>query len=240
MTDQQLHIISSVGTVFVALCIVIGFRTFDVEALPEKPKSDRFANAQTIEAALAFKKPKTEKKRQPQKKKKKKFKPSDQKASRDDKRDPVEKKEQKKKEVLPDEIDILSKNRKLGEQDDNLSDTGEEVDPDEGSADGSEWGTEGEAKGDPYVGELKGRIYKVWTVPSFEKGRATALGCVKLDAKGRIVDRSLEKRSSNANLNTSVEVALKKASDMEAAVPAKLVKLLTEKGICFRFSLSGK
>tara|TARA_R110002073_G_scaffold256849_4_gene419531 strand:- start:56027 stop:56749 length:723 start_codon:yes stop_codon:yes gene_type:complete len=203
----------------------------------EASGSTDFAQAETIEASLAFKEVKP-KNKQPQKKKKQKFKPNQEDgASKNEKLDPEKK---PKKETVPvdkDEIDIasiLDKNRK---QDEDLSDTGSEETPVEGSPDGSEWGTEKEARGDPYVGELKGRIYDAWKVPALETGTGSALGCVRLDKEGAIVDRELKKRSKNTNLDRSVEVALKDAPAMDKPVPDALVNLLTVKGICFNFAL---
>ncbi len=199
--------------------------------------STSFEQAETIEASLAFKEVKP-KSKQPQKKKKKKFRPNKQDgASKEEKLDP---KKKPKKETVPvdvDEIDInsiLDKNRK---QDEDLSDTGSDETPVEGSPNGSEWGTEKDARGDPYVGELKGRVYSVWKVPALETGTGKATGCVRLDKEGVIVDRELKKRSKNTNLDRSVEVALKNAPAMDKPVPDALVNLLTVKGICFNFAL---
>jgi hypothetical protein len=199
-------------------------------------EATEFASAETIEASLAFKEVKP-KNKQPQKKKKQKFKPKDQVgASKEEKLDPKEKEEDKPRPE-EDEIDInsiLDKNRK---QDEDLSDTGSDEVPVEGAANGSEWGTEKQARGDPYVGELKGRIYSVWKVPALETGVGEALGCVRLNIEGEIVDRELKKRSKNSNLDRSVEVALKDAPPMETPVPDKLKTLLTVNGICFKFVL---
>jgi hypothetical protein len=200
-------------------------------------QATEFAKAETIEASLAFKEVKP-KNKQPQKKKKKKFKPKvEDGASKVEELEPE--KEEKDETIRPDEDEvdyesILDKNRK---QDEDLSDTGSDEIPVEGSAAGSEWGTEIQARGDPYVGELKGRIYGVWKVPALETGVGVALGCVRLDEDGEIVDRELKKKSKNSNLDRSVEVALKNAPAMDEPVPDKLKTLLTVNGICFKFVL---
>lgn len=196
-----------------------------------------FGKSETIEASLAFKEVKP-KNKQPQKKKKQKFKPQAEDGA--SKVEELKPKDQKKDLTLrpeADEIDInsiLEKNRK---QDDDLSESGSDEVPVEGSAAGSEWGTEKMAKGDPYVGELRGRIYSVWQVPALETGVGEALGCVRLNEEGEILDRELKKRSKNSNLDRSVEVALKNAPNMESPVPDKLKTLLTVNGICFKFVL---
>lgn len=198
-----------------------------------------FADAETIEAALAFKK--VEKKtKQPQKQKKKKFRPKEKGFTRDEKAKPPK---DKKKDTLkpdPDEIDFnatLDKNR---QQDPDLSSTGVDELPKDGSDKGSEWGTEREAKGDPYVGELKGRIVSVWQVPTLETKAGTATGCVRLNAAGKIKESELKRRSKNANLNRSVSLALRKAPKMDKPVPAHLKDLLTVRGICFKFNLDAQ
>ncbi len=196
-----------------------------------------FSKAETIEASLAFKEVKP-KNKQPQKKKKKKFRPKvEDGASKNEKLKPE--KEKKEDTVRPDEDEIdyesiLDKNRK---QDDDLSDTGSDEIPVEGDVAGSEWGTEKMAKGDPYVAEVRGRINSVWSVPALETGVGEALGCVRLNVEGEVVDRELKKRSKNSNLNRSVQVALKNAPSMESPVPDKLITLLTVNGICFKFVL---
>jgi hypothetical protein len=233
----------------------------DSSAAEKDDPSKRFGEAVTIEAALAFKEVKPES-RQPVKKKKEMYKPPveeapvvepveeekppEPEAPKIDTNNVVEEVEAKKAPAekpkhkikpKPDEIDpdsVLDKNRV---QDEDLSSTGQDEVPTEGAADGSEWGTERDARGDPYAGELKGRIHSVWTVPSVETEGGTVQGCVKLDADGKIVDRAVKKKSGNANLDRSVELALKQAPDMEEPVPEHLIDLITVKGICFRFTL---
>jgi hypothetical protein len=198
-----------------------------------------FEEAETIEAALAFKKI-APKDRQPQKQKKEKYAPVDgPKLATDPTTKPEVVPEKDKPKMVPreDEIDPASILRKNREQDESLSSTGAEELPVEGADDGSEWGTERDAKGDPYVGELTGRIKSAWTVPSLEQGSGAAVGCVRLDKAGKIQTRELKDRSKNANLDRSVEEALSGAPDMETPVPDHLVKLLTVKGICINFKL---
>ena len=49
------------------------------------------------------------------------------------------------------------------------------------------------------------------------------------------MDRFVKKKSGNANLDRSVELALKQAPDMTEPVPDDMIDLMTVKGICFRF-----
>lgn len=235
--------------------VVVAFSHMGSSSADESAES-RFDNATTIEASLAFKEVKPVS-RQPQKLKKETYKPpapevpvetekpvppEAPKIDSDNVQQPVEQqgvKEKPKHKVKPkpEEIDIKSTLEKNRVQDEDLSSTGVDEVPREGSADGSKWGTERDARGHPYAAELKGRIYSVWTVPSLETGSGEAQGCVKLDEDGKIVDRLVKKKSGNANLDRSVELALKQAPDMEEPVPEDLRTLITVKGICFRFTI---
>jgi hypothetical protein len=194
----------------------------------------QFKNAQTIEASLAFLAVKPES--QPQKQKRKTYRPDDGPTVHNpDAPEPPDQPDHKLK-VNPDEIDINSILDKHRVQDPDLSSTGVDEVPKEGSTSGSQWGTEKDAKGIEYAGELKGRIYSVWQLPSLEQGTGITEGCVKLDKDGKIVERLIRKKSGNANLDRSVQLALKQAPDMEDPVPNEHLELFTVQGICFHFS----
>ena len=201
-------------------------------------ETSMFKEAKTIEAGLAFKK-KKKKNRQPQKLRKKKFKsPTPQKVlTKDAPQKPKEIKPKKEKPLEKDEVDPLSVLEKNRKQDEDLSETGvDELASDE-AQEGSEWGTEKDAIGDPYVGEVKGRVFDAWEVPLLEAGVGKVVGCLRLSDEGKIKDIEVAQKSGNANLNRSVKLALKNASDMEKPVPSHLKNLLTGKGICFNFVL---
>ncbi len=247
-----------------AALVVVTISKMGSDSAAASDPSKNFEGAVTIEAALAFKEVKPES-RQPQKQKKEKYAPpveevpvpaetpppepppepeapkidTDNQVQAEEPPKAAKEKPKHKVKPRPDEVDpesILEKNRA---QDEDLSETGVDEVPKEGSADGSEWGSERDARGDPYAGELRGRIESVWSVPSVETGAGVAQGCVKLDEDGKIVDRHVKKKSGNANLDRSVELALKQAPDMEEPVPEHLIDLITVKGICFRFTLEG-
>jgi hypothetical protein len=104
--------------------------------------------------------------------------------------------------------------------------------PDEtitGDAEGSEWGTLDAMKGDPYVGELIGRMTTNpdLTVPSVVPTgeNLETWGCVKLAKSGKIADREIpdEHKSKNRAFNRAVEERLKATTDMDKEAPAKLV-----------------
>ena len=202
----------------------------------EAEASGQFKDSRVISAGLARKK--VEKKsRQPQKRKKKTFKPNQgQKVTRDENA-PTAKKKKDNLRVKPDEIDFKSVFDKNRVQDDDLGTKGVDEVPVDGSATGSVWGTEKQAHGDPYVGELRGRIWSVWRVPSLETGSGKVEGCVRLAEDGKITARETRKKSKNSNLNRSVYLALKNAPDMDKPVPAHIKQLLVVEGICFEFNL---
>jgi outer membrane biosynthesis protein TonB len=244
-----------------AALVVAAISRMGSESSAAPDPSKRFADSVTIEASLAFKEVKPQS-RQPVKKKKEMYKPpveeapvpvpvpeekppepeapkidSDNVVQQTEPPPAAKEKPKHKIKPKPDEVDPDSVLEKNHIQDEDLSSTGVDEVPKEGSADGSEWGTEKDARGDPYAGELRGRIESVWAVPSVETEGGVAQGCVRLDADGKIVDRAVKKKSGNATLDRSVELALKKAPDMEEPVPEHLIDLITVKGICFRFTL---
>ena len=109
----------------------------------------------------------------------------------------------------------------------------------EGSDDGSEYGTLEQAKGDPYVGELIGRMTTEFVVPSVVSDpNLMTWGCVKLDADGKIKDRALDPdhKSGSHAFNSAVEARLKKTTDMEQPVPNYLKAMLVGKFVCATYS----
>jgi hypothetical protein len=109
----------------------------------------------------------------------------------------------------------------------------------EGADDGSEYGTLEKAKGDPYVGELIGRMTKDFVVPSVVSDRKLKTwGCVKLDDDGKIMDRALDpdNKSRSHAFNSAVEAALKRTTDMEQPVPNHLKNRLVGKFVCVTYT----
>jgi hypothetical protein len=107
-----------------------------------------------------------------------------------------------------------------------------------GDFNGSEHGFADVSKGDPWVQELTAELYDAWKLPSLEKGTGDAQGCVHLDASGRILDTQVLKKTENANIDRSVQLALrdlqKAREDGQKPVPSHLVSLTT-KWTCFVF-----
>jgi hypothetical protein len=137
----------------------------------------------------------------------------------------------------PDKVDPKSVFDKYRNMEAGDTQTGDQKDDQnqQGSADGSEFGTLERAKGDPYVGELIGRMTVDFTVPSVvsEDGLLT-WGCVMLDDSGRITDRKIDPdhKSRSHAFNSAVWERLKQATDMEAPVPDHLKSMLVGKFVC--------
>jgi hypothetical protein len=109
----------------------------------------------------------------------------------------------------------------------------------EGADDGSEFGTLDQAKGDPYVGELIGRMTTEFVVPSVVSDpNLMTWGCVKLDAEGKITDRALDPdhKSRSHAFNSAVEARLERTTDMEQPVPNYLKAMLVGKFVCATYS----
>jgi len=110
-----------------------------------------------------------------------------------------------------------------------------------GQTDGSPWGTLAEAKGHPYVGDLASVMVHDFTVPSLVSPRSLeTLGCVKLDAHGKIVVREVptSHKSGEPTFDRAVEERLRQTPDTMKPVPEELMELLTKKGICVVYSYS--
>lgn len=113
-----------------------------------------------------------------------------------------------------------------------------------GQFDGSKHGFAEVNKGDPYIRELMGAVYKAWSVVSLEKGTDAAVGCVRLAADGAVVDVKLWEATGNTNIDLAATNALealqKQRKPGEAPVPAYLVRELTMQWTCFKFNIGNQ
>ena len=209
----------------VAIIVIMNIVEHNRPKLAEPPP-------QAIEAGLAIKRQKTEKKsNMPQKDLAPKVKPPDPMgiAHNPDAVPPPDKK--KKDQPPPDATDsksVFEKYRRM--------DTGETQ---QSENEGSEYGTLERAKGDPYVGELIGRMTSDFVVPTVVTDQSLETwGCVKLDENGKIADRAIdpEKKSKSHAFNSAVEDALKRATDMEKPVPNYLKAMLVGKFVCATYT----
>jgi hypothetical protein len=202
------------------------------------------AEPQAIEAGLAIKKKAQEGKKSalPQKEVAAKVKPPDvEGVAHNANQVPPEKKPEKKRDVAPPEAtDATSVFDKYRHVDTGATSGGEHSDTNQqGDENGSEFGTLEKAKGDPYVGELIGRMTKDFVVPTLVTDTSLKTwGCVKLDENGKIVDREIDKehKSRSHAFNSAVEERLKEATDMDKPVPSHLKHLLVEQGACATYT----
>jgi hypothetical protein len=199
---------------------------------------------QAIEAGLAIKKKSTsgQKSKLPQKELTQKVAPPEAPkiASNPDVVPSTEKKD-KKPPPPPDAVDpksVFDKYRKM-DTGQTAGDKSTDESNEEGSDDGSEFGTLERQKGDPYVGELIGRMITDFVVPSVVSDQnLKTWGCVKLDESGKIVDRAIdpEHKSRNHAFNSAVEERLKLTTDMDKPVPNYLKAMLVGKFVCATYT----
>jgi hypothetical protein len=191
VSDGRMHALGLTMTIAVHVGVLVAIVVMNhieharATKIEEKPY-------QAIEAGLAIKKKSTSapKSKLPQKDQPPPVKPPDAPKIATNP-DVVPQPKDKKKEAPPDQAEsVFDKYRKMDTK------ANEEVET-EGADDGSEFGTLERAKGDPYVGELIGRMTTDFIVPSVVSDRALKTwGCVKLDADGKITDRALDPPST--------------------------------------------
>jgi hypothetical protein len=202
-------------------------------------------NLQHIEAGLAIKSKssKGRKTKQPQKDVRHKVSPTDVAVTKTDQTRPEDKKKDDKDKT--DEVDpesVFKKHRQGDEgkpSEDPATDApGADEESKAGQANGSEFGRLDQAKGDPYEGELVGRmtVNPELEVPSTvpEGTHLETLGCIKLNADGSVANVELdpEHKSNNAAFNSAVLRRLKQTTAMEKPVPDKLRVTLVENWAC--------
>ena len=153
---------------------------------------------------------------------------------------PEEKKEKKPDYVPPDSTDSKSVFDKYRHLDTGDTQGGDKQDQNQnGSENGSEFGTLERAKGDPYVGELIGRMTTDFAIPTVVADQSlTTFGCVKLDTDGKITDRAIDPdhKSRSHAFNSAVEERLKLTTDMDKPVPSHLKKMLVGKFVCATYT----
>ena len=107
-----------------------------------------------------------------------------------------------------------------------------------GAFDGSEFGVGDVTKGDPYFQRLV--IDLAWAAPELAKSGADApIGCVHITADGKIPDTKFKDKGDD-DIAVLAEAALselkKKRNKDPEEVPTHLLKVLTTKWVCFKFT----
>jgi hypothetical protein len=239
--DRRAH--ATGMTLTVVLHAAIAATIFVMNEIDRGHGEKRIEEPQAIEAGLAIRKKSQEGKKSalPQKDVAAKVKPPDAPGIAHNAEQIPQPKPDKKKDYVPPEAadpkSVFDKYRRVdtgataGGQHDDVNTQGDE--------NGSEYGTLEKAKGDPYIGELIGRMTKDFVVPTLVSDTTLKTwGCVKLDENGKIVFREIDKdhKSRSHAFNSAVEERLKETTDMDKPVPPNLKHLLVEQGACATYT----
>lgn len=207
MNDASLRTWSLSGTILAAAAVVGGLYWADVAAgSTGSDERDPYENYTVIDAALAEKAAAPETK-QPQKETRAprpEEKPVG--VSRDENAKPVTEPEKPKPPDKPDIESILEKNRDKDEDEDLPVSPKARIET--GRIDGVEVGFGDKTYGNPYLGALKSGVLKLWEFPEILDDVGTPIGCIELDADGKVKSIKVAKPSGNAELDDSVERAL--------------------------------
>jgi len=230
------HFVASIGTLFVAIVLAsastVPFKGCSLLAAADHgPEIDEM---EAIEASLAVK---TADEKQPQAPRSAPPPPVEPEgASTDATRTPVPPKPDKPK-PKPEDWQKAYDDLRRHDPDLEPGKPAEQV----GAFDGSEFGFAEENKGDPFFQKLIADMVGGWEFPQILQGTGVPIGCVRLDAAGKILDLNFKEKSGDAALDDSVERALatlkKERNQDPRPVPTHLLKVATTRWTCFRFKL---
>jgi hypothetical protein len=230
MKNAEMHMLAGLGAaLFSAALVVPTVWLTEARASSGPPLMEM----ESIEASLAYKKPNAPK--QPQKVKQApnpEVKPDG--VSRDETKKVEDKKPDPKEEKPSKIVDPLAKFHRPQEDD---IDTGKPMES-IGAFDGSEFGIGDVTKGDPYFQRLV--VDLAWAAPELARSGAEApIGCVHITADGKIPDIKFQVKGDD-DIATLAETALsdlkKKRNTDPEEVPTHLLKALTTKWVCFKFT----
>lgn len=228
-----MHTMAAIGAIVVSALLAVPTFVFGDKPAEARPALD---DMEMIEASIAYKSPKAPK--QPQKERNTPPPPvKEEGVSHDEHKPPDEKKVDKKDKPAPDKSvtteNVLDKYRRDADLDDGPTDK-------IGAFDGSQFGVGDVTKGDPYFAALVNDL--AWTPPKLAKADAEPpVGCIHLTADGKIPETTFKVKGDDdiAVLAESALKALKKArNDNPVEVPTHLLKQLTTRWICFKFTAS--
>lgn len=230
MRDVEMHAMAALGATLLSAALAVPTVWFTDARAQTGPVLE---NMESIEAALAYKKPNAPK--QPQKQRQApspEVKPQG--VSRDEHKkvdDTKPKAEDKPAKIT----DPLAQFRRTQDDDADVGDPTQAI----GAFDGSEFGMGDETKGDPYFQRLV--VDLAWTSPELAKAGATPpVGCIQLTKDGKIPQITFEKEG-DGDLQPLAEAALKglkkKRNDDPEPVPTHLLRQLTTRWVCFKFSV---
>ncbi len=230
MKNAEMHMLAALGaTLFSAALVVPTVWFTDARASTAPPLGEM----ESIEASLAYKKPNAPK--QPQKQKQApnpEVKPDG--VSRDETKKVDDKKPAPKDEKPSKVVDPLAKFHRPQDDDTDTGSPTESI----GAFDGSQFGIGDVTKGDPYFQRLV--VDLAWAAPELARSGAEApVGCVRITADGKIPETTFKVKGDD-DIATLAETALsdlkKKRTKDPEEVPTHLLKALTTKWVCFKFT----
>lgn len=232
--DGQMHTVALIGAVALSAALGGGLYGFSGAGTADAAGPPPLEDLEAIEASIATRK-------KPAKLPQKKMQdappePEVDKVNREADKLPDPPKDKPKDEPKIDPNDPL-KNVKRRQVDDNAP-TGKQTD-DVGAFNDNERGFADETKGHPYLQRVARDINDSWEFPKILSATKAAVGCLHVTADGKISRTKLDK-SGDDQLDQSVEEALrkveKKRNNNPEPVPTDIVKLVTTRWICFKFS----
>jgi hypothetical protein len=230
MKNAEMHMLAGLGAALFSAALVVPAAFLTEEARASTPP---LMEMESIEASLAYKKPNAPK--QPQKVKQApnpEVKPDG--VSRDETKKVEDKKPEPKDEKPSKVVDPLAKFHRPQEDDTETGKPMESI----GAFDGSEFGVGDVTKGDPYFQRLV--VDLAWAAPELARSGADApIGCVHITADGKIPETKFKNKGDD-DIATLAETALsdlkKKRNKDPEEVPTHLLKALTTKWVCFKFT----
>jgi len=231
MKNAEMHMLAALGATLLSAALVVPTVWFTSARASSGPP---LGEMETIEASLAYKKPNAP--RQPQKQKQAPnpvVKPDG--VSRDETKKVDDKKPDPKDDKPSKDVDPLAKFHRPQDDDTATGTPTETI----GAFDGSQFGIGDVTKGDPYFQRLV--VDLAWAAPELARSGAEApVGCIQLSADGKIPDTTFKVKGDD-DVATLAETALsdlkKKRNKDPEQVPTHLLKALTTKWVCFKFTV---
>jgi len=239
MKDDEIRIVAIIGTVVATAIVAVPVIVFaGVDHADKGAYKAPLDNMIQIEATLAYKSPKAPK--QPQKVKQEappEVKPEG--VTRDDKQKPPPE-DKKKDEIKPpppkDKPIDFGSNARPNDDDETAKNAQNNVP----AFDGSKFGTDRTTTGHPFWQKLRADL--AWEYPQILNAVQPAIGCIHLEADGKIVETQIHTKSSDDSLDDAAERSLKKLqklrNDNPIPVPVELLKSATAEWACFKFDAS--
>jgi outer membrane biosynthesis protein TonB len=235
LNNSQLHGFAFAGTIVFSIALFGGtlYLTEAAETDPVPPLKEMM----TIEASLARK---AEKKVQPQKElKTPEPPPKPEGVSRDENKKPEEKKPEEKKPPPKPKDDKPIDLSKFKHASDDEPQPGAKPTTDIGQFDGSEKGFAPLNAGNPYWQHLVADFHQVWEIPQISKVNGAPVGCIHIEADGKIVALKFDTPSGDETLDDSVQRAMKATqkarNEKPQPVPTEQLSVI-KKWVCFRFN----